>query len=230
MREGHVCLGVVTPKESWDALLHVDAQRLEHERCLSKGVQPVAASQISVTLHQSQHRHWQHRVLTFPPDLPGQNLIPSHSNKLEPIYSKHTSARICGLTFWRFLHAVFLQRIKTRITLRNCHFLYHKNTYIQPCLIMQCYRSVKQIIQKYNLKLLLFMLWQRPQVSSESKRNRCCTYFVSIKYWNRETSPRLEGAKFGNCMKNTNKMYHRFIQVRFTGTWLAGPLGSSLCY
>lgn len=83
---------------------------------------------------------------------------------------------------------------------------------------------------KYNLKLLLFILWQRPQVNSESKCNRCCTYFISIKYSNRETSPRLQGAKLGNCTRNTNKMHHRLIQVMITGAWLAAPLGSSLYY
>jgi len=65
-------------------------------------------------------------------------------------------------------------------------------------------------------------------VSSESRRNRCSTYFIAIRYHNRETSPRLEEAKLGNCMKNTNKVYHRFMEVRFTATRLAGPLGSSV--
>lgn len=44
-------------------------------------------------------------------------------------------------------------------------------------------------------------------MNSESKCNRCCTYFISIKYSNRETSPRLQGAKLGNCTRNTNKMH-----------------------
>lgn len=72
---------------------------------------------------------------------------------------------------------------------------------------MQWYRSTKQIIQKYNLMLLLFILRQRPQVSSGSKCDRCCTYFISIKYHNKETSPRLQAAKLEDYRGNTNKLY-----------------------
>lgn len=74
-------------------------------------------------------------------------------------------------------------------------------------LIVQRYRSTKQIIQKYNLMLLLFILRHRPQVSSGSRCNRRCTYFSSIKYHNREMSPRLQAAKLGACTGNTNKIY-----------------------
>lgn len=55
--------------------------------------------------------------------------------------------------------------------------------------------------------LLLFILRHRPQVSSGSKCNRRCTYFSSIKYHNREMSPRLQAAKLGACTGNTNKIY-----------------------
>lgn len=41
----------------------------------------------------------------------------------------------------------------------------------------------------------------------EPKQNRCCTSFISIKHWNRESSPRLQGAKLENCTGNTNKKY-----------------------
>lgn len=55
--------------------------------------------------------------------------------------------------------------------------------------------------------LLLFILRHGPQVSSGSKCNRRCTYFISIKYHNREMSPRLQAAKLGACTGNTNKIY-----------------------
>lgn len=93
-------------------------------------------------------------VLTFPPDLPGQNLTePQEQLKaLLPQPQKYPWVST-DISLVQLHH-----RIKTRITLGNQLSSSQLNNPSQPCSTGQRCRNAKQLTPKHSLKLLLLLL------------------------------------------------------------------------